>query len=109
MTDYQGMLFRIEDVNGYNPVQRSYDQSDYSFIPIDKDEFDKTIATMIREEINGAKNRTLHSYSKSIATCILKYNEFTDNELHILIDNCAYYNTVSYIGCKGVIERLTKR
>lgn len=96
MMDYKGILFRIEDVSGFDSNLRLYNPDIYNSISIDGAQFDKTIATMIRNEVNGAKSRNLHSYSKSLATCLLKYNKYTDNELHVFIDNAKYYDKVFY-------------
>lgn len=43
------------------------------------------------------------SYSKSLATCLLKYNKYIDNELHIcMIQGCKDY--ILYISPKGNIK-----
>lgn len=81
------MLFRIEDISGFNPNLRIYDVDESTKPLVDKTRIDEYIALKIREEVNGAKSRELLSYSKSLATCILKYNKYTDNELHICIIN----------------------
>jgi len=95
------MLFRIEDISGFDPNLRKYDVDEYTAsLMVDKTQIDDHIASKIREEINGSKNRALLSYSKSLATCILKYNKFTDNELHICdINNRIDY--IKYVSLKG--------
>lgn len=98
------ILFRIEDVSGFDPNSRNYEQSEYSSDIINKDQFDNIIANRIKNEVNGAKSRNLHSYSKSLATCLLKYNKYTDNELHIFIFNDFYWNKVIYTGSKGCVK-----
>ena len=67
------MLFRIEYGSGFDQNLRLYNKNEFSPISISKDGFDNTIETMIRAGINGAKNRYIHSYSKSLAVCLLKY------------------------------------
>ncbi len=76
------MLFRIENTSGDN-IRSSYDPEDYSFPVVVKADIDQVIASMIRSEVNGAADREILSYSKSLAACILKYNKYADNELHI--------------------------
>lgn len=90
------MLFRIEDISGFDPKLRTYDVDEFTTPSVDKEQVDKYIALKIREEINGSKSRELLSYSKSLATCILKYNKYTDNELHICIIN-GWKDYISYI------------
>lgn len=94
------MLFRIEDISGFNPILRDYDCNNITPISLDKAEVDEIIAKMIRDEVNGSNNRILLSYSKSLATCLLKYNKFADNELHIYNDGYAR-NLIRYIPHKG--------
>lgn len=94
------MLFRIEDISGFNPILRDYDCNKITPISLDKAEVDEKIAKMIRDEVNGSNNRILLSYSKSLATCLLKYNKFADNELHIYNDGYAR-NLIRYISSKG--------
>lgn len=77
------MLFRIEDSENPYGFHREYS------IPIEKlpivkvDELEGYLAEEIRKEVNNANNRKLLSYSKSLGVCLLKYNKYTDNELHI--------------------------
>lgn len=94
------MLFRIEDISGFNPNLRIYNVDESAKPLVDKTRIDEYIALKIREEVNGAKSRELLSYSKSLATCILKYNKYTDNELHISIIN-GFMNYISYISPDG--------
>ena len=88
----RGILFRIEDVDGLDPMLRGYQSKDYISYEVNSKNIDRCIAELIADEINGKKTRSLHSYSKSLATCLLKYNKYADNELHIYIDNCMYSN-----------------
>lgn len=95
------MLFRIEDSNGLDSQEREYDPSAYSLPTIPYNELDYYIADQIRKEVNGSKKRKLLSYSKSLATCILKYDMHGDNELHILQDN-GCVNSVLYQTQDGI-------
>lgn len=88
------MLFRIEDISGDNNIARNYCCSLDDTYDVNKTEIDAVIASMIRNEINGSDNRILHSYSKSLATCLFKYNNYDDNELHLL---CNQYIDAIYI------------
>lgn len=88
------MLFRIEDISGFDTKTRTYNIEEHVSPFLSKEEVDSYIARKIREEINGSKNRSILSYSKSLATCILKYNKFTDNELHIYSPE--FINKISY-------------
>lgn len=94
------MLFRIEDISGIDPKLRTYDVGEFTAPIVEKNQVDKYIALKIREEINGSKSRELLSYSKSLATCILKYNKYTDNELHICSNN-GRKDYISYISPNG--------
>lgn len=77
------MLFRIEDSENPYGFHREYS------IPIEKlprvkmDELEGYLAEEIRKEVNNANDRKLLSYSKSLGVCLLKYNKYTDNEVHI--------------------------
>lgn len=77
------MLFRIEDTENIDGCHRQYT------IPFDElprmrmSELEKYLASEVRKEINNANGRRLLSYSKSLGVCLLKYNHYTDNELHI--------------------------
>lgn len=77
------LLFRIEDINGFNPVTRVYQNEDINHSIIEAGKLNQYIAEEIRKCVNGSTNRSFLSYSKSLATCLLKYNKYTDNELHI--------------------------
>lgn len=88
------MLFRIEDVSGFDPNYREYDPENYDYPLVDKEEIDIYIASEIRKQINCSNARKVLSYSKSLATCLLKYNTFADNELHIMSSN--YMNFICY-------------
>ena len=90
------MLFRIEDISGFDPKLRTYDAGEFIQPTVNKGQIDNYIASKIREEVNGSKNRSLLSYSKSLATCILKYNKYTDNELHIC-NNISGHSYITYI------------
>jgi hypothetical protein len=93
------LLFRIEDINGTNPRQREYASEKFIFPSVEKMQIDQYIAGKIRDEVNCSNRRELLSYSKSLAICSLKYNEFADNELHIY-DNYISLNYISYISHK---------
>lgn len=97
------MLFRIEDVSGFEPNYREYEPENYNYIQVDKEDIDSYIATEIRKQINCSNEREVLSYSKSLATCLLKYNNFADNELHIMSSN--YLNSLWYINSNGEYER----
>ena len=97
------MLFRIEDVSGFDPNYREYDPENYDYPLVDKEEIDIYIASEIRKQINCSNEREVLSYSKSLATCLLKYNNFADNELHIMSSN--YLNSLWYINSNGEYER----
>lgn len=77
------MLFRIEDSENEGGVHREYKipLNDLPIIPISQIRY--YIVNEVRKEINGAKDRCLLSYSKSLGTCLLKYNKYADNEIHI--------------------------
>ena len=97
------MLFRIEDVQGYQPNLRTYDPSEFVAPIIDKSEVDSFIAQEIRKQLNVHKTRGMWSYSKSLAACLLKYNKFTDNELHIFFN--ADIDYIAYVSHKGNVMR----
>lgn len=85
------MLFRIEDSENWKGKQRQY------IIPLENlprmkiMDLEQYLAEEIRKEVNNSTNRNLLSYSKLLGVCLLKYNEFTDNELHINITNPRNY------------------
>ena len=41
------------------------------------------IANEVQKEINNQNDRKFLSYSKSLGICLLIYNKYTDNELHL--------------------------
>ena len=43
------MLFRIEDISGFNPKLRTYDVNEFIAPLVDKDQVDEYIALKIRE------------------------------------------------------------
>lgn len=94
------MFFRIQDISDFSSFSRN-SKEDYS---TKKGEIDKKIAELIRYEVNGSKKRTILSYSKSLATCLLKYNEYTDNELHICLDPVNIIEYVSETGCEEKMD-----
>lgn len=96
------MLFRIEDISGFDPKLRIYDSCEFNAPVVEKDQIDEFISMKIRAEINNSHERDLLSYSKSLATCLLKYNKFTDNELHIYINYG--YNYIKYLSCSDKLK-----
>ena len=98
------MLFRIENVNDVDANLRTYCPEDFLCVSVDKAVIDEFIASMIRQEINGAKNRSIWSYSKSLAACILKYNKNADNELHIF-DEGINLDSILYVDSDGKLQR----
>ena len=90
------VYFRIEDVLNSMGIARNY-QIEYENLPvIDKKYVEYYIAEEIRKQVNGSSDRNLLSYSKSLGVCLLKYNEYCDNELHICYDNYTMYDYVAY-------------
>lgn len=88
------MLFRIEDVQSEEGRCRRYALSEEELPHMRLSELEGYIANEVRKEINGSSDRKLLSYSRSLGVCLLKYNEYTDNELHLLDgfhDNCIWY------------------
>ncbi len=67
------MLFRIEDISGFNPKLRTYDVDEFTTPLVDKEQVDKYIALKIREEINGSRSREVLSYSKSLCSSQAKW------------------------------------
>lgn len=98
------MLFRIENVNDIDANLRPYCPDDFLCKSVDKAEFDEFIASIIRQEINGAKHRSIWSYSKSLAACILKYNKNADNELHIFNEGINL-DSILYVNSNGTLQR----
>ena len=76
-------LFRIEDINGFNPITRVYQNENSNYPVIEAGKLDQYIAEEIRKCVNGSRSRSFLSYSKFLTTCLLKYNNYTDNKLHI--------------------------
>lgn len=106
------MIFRVEKYGEIDFNNRYYDVDESNAPVIDKDDIDEYIAEKIRYAINGSKNRQILSYSKSLATCLLKYNKFEDNVLHICRTNsdCNYINYISPKGKEKLREyNLAKR
>ncbi len=91
------VYFRIEDIANCEGIQRNY-QIEKDKLPImNKQNVEYYIAEEIRKEVNGAKDRKLLSYSKSLGVCLLKYNAFLDNELHICnVHDMWYENSIYY-------------
>lgn len=85
------MLFRIEDTQNSAANHRRYSLSIEQLPSIRLGDLDVYIANEVRKEINNTNNRKLLSYSKSLGVCLLKYNRFADNELHIVADNNVNY------------------
>lgn len=56
------------------------------------------ISDEIRKEINGAKDRHLLSYSKSLGICLLKYNKYADNDIHL--NGESVFDYITYFECK---------
>ena len=91
------VCFRIEDVSNYKGIRRDYQIKDEDLPEICKKDVEHYIAEEIRKQVNGAKDRKLLSYSKSLGVCLLKYNQYVDNELHICcIDDIDYNNLIYY-------------
>lgn len=89
------MLFRIEDIeNSDDGHHREYEIQFENLPRLKMVDLENYLAEEIRKEINNTHDRKLLSYSKSLGVCLLKYNKFTDNELHINRDtiyNCIYF------------------
>lgn len=91
------VYFRIEDIANCEGIQRNYQIEKEKLPVMNKQSVEYYIAEEIRKEVNGAKDRKLLSYSKSLGVCLLKYNEFLDNELHICIVHDMWYeNSICY-------------
>lgn len=88
------MIFRVEDISNPNGNHRKYN------IPLTQrpkmalSNLSRYISNEIRKEVNNSSDRRLLSYSKSLIICLMKYNQYSDNELHINIeispDNCDF-------------------
>lgn len=89
------MLFRIEDTENLQGCHRKYTLSLEDLPQMKMSEVHEYIAKEVRKEINNQKERKLLSYSKSLGICLLKYNKYTDNELHLSnsdVDFIHYYD-----------------
>lgn len=76
------MLFRIENCGNISGKRRDCQlPKPPPIIPFS--ELQHWLAVEIRKAVNGANNRRLLSYSKSLGVCLLKYNRFADNALHL--------------------------
>lgn len=84
------MIFRIEDNESSDGVHRIYRLEDEDLPIINKNELDIFIANEIRKEVNGANDRRVLSYSRSLGVCLLKYNKLSDKEIHINNEICFY-------------------
>lgn len=89
------MLFRIENSEYVGGIHRNYNIEKENLPMIYMHDLDKFISMEIRKEINGAADRRLLSYSKSLGVCLLKYNKYADNEIHIN-HSCDYYDYIWY-------------
>lgn len=99
------MLFRIEDSENLYGNHREYSIPEDKLPKLKLVELENHLATEIRKEVNNANDRKLLSYSKSLGICLLKYNKYTDNELHINmwnIDDFVYYYDVEDEICECV-------
>ncbi|MBD5549771.1 MAG: hypothetical protein HDQ96_01145 [Lachnospiraceae bacterium] len=91
------VYFRIEDIANYEGIQRNYRIETDKLPVMNKQAVEYYIAEEIRKEVNGSKDRNLLSYSKSLGVCLIKYNEYVDNELHICYVNDMWYeNSICY-------------
>lgn len=101
------LYFRIEDENSWsdNPQLRDYSNTlneDWNrWINVEK--ADSYIAQKIREEVNGWKNRTLFSFTRSLAVALFKYNKWIENPLIILFSDIPE-NYIKYIDENGAIN-----
>lgn len=88
------ICFRIEDGANCSGILRNYKIKDEDLPVINKNDVEDYIAEEIRKQVNGSKDRKLLSYSKSLGVCLLKYNDYVDNELHICYRNDIGYNNL---------------
>lgn len=77
------MIFRIEDTSNPDGNHRKYNISLRECPTMTLSQLNEYISNEIRKQVNNSKDRRLLSYSKSLMICLMKYNEYTDNELHI--------------------------
>ena len=96
------MLFRIEDVNDSDAIRRIYNPNEFHCPYLKSSDVDTYIAEEIRKEVNGSADRNALSYSKSLAVCLLKYNPYADNELHILPLCWNARNIIQYISINHI-------
>ena len=90
------MVFRIEDNQNIDGHHREY-EIPFQCLPVLRiKELERYLAEEIRKEINNSQDRNLLSYSKSLGVCLLKYNKFTDNELHINTNLNGVYGYIYY-------------
>lgn len=93
------MLFRIEDTQNDKGYHRAYTISADKLPKMKLCNLEYYLATKIREAVNNSTNRNLLNYSKSLGICLLKYNNYVDNELHICMNNGL--NSVSFYDIKN--------
>lgn len=90
------MIFRIEDNQNPDGNHRIYEIPIHNLPLIGIDNLEKYVVNEILKEVNNYKQRTALSYSKSLGICLLKYNQYTFNELHINTDidenHCGFVN-----------------
>lgn len=92
------MFFRIEDDENLEGLHRNYSIETECLPKIYMHELEKIISNEIRKEVNGTIDRRLLSYSKSLGICLLKYNKYADNEIHI---NIGYLDYIIYYDLKS--------
>lgn len=97
------LLFRIEDTFYQDRAHNAIDSNPLS-ICMNKTRIDTEIAEMIRKAVNGAKDRRLLSYSRSLGVCLLKYNKYADNAL-LFFDELGELDSIHYISHKGNKKR----
>lgn len=87
------MIFRIEDSENSEGCHRQYEIPFEQLPQMKISELETYLSNEVRKEINNANDRKLLSYSKSLGICLLKYNKYTDNKLHIsnIPLNCLSY------------------
>lgn len=93
------MLFRIEDSENEDGVHREYAVMPQNLPVMPMFQLESYISDEIRKEINGAKDRRLLSYSKSLGICLLKYNKYADNEIHL--NDESMFDYITYFECKA--------
>ena len=80
------MLFRTEDSFCDEESLVFQNREFLQQIDFSNYELNKTIADLVRAEVNCSQGRKLISFSASLAACLLKYNQYATGPLHI------YYN-----------------